>query len=346
VGRKLPLSARLARILAAVVDEHVETARPVSSTAVLGRLKIDASSATIRNEMARLESLGYLSQPHTSAGRIPTDLGYRAYVDQLTRSEEFPEGSVQGIERVAHALVGGPEELLRRACRLLSRTVRCPAIALAPRDETPSLSHVQASQVAPNTILLVYVTSDGTVHHRVMPTRETVSPAQLSRLSEVLNRMLKGVKVSALSRLEMDEIRRNMAGMVVPHEAFRLILETARVEEADQVYVDGAIYMLEAPEFAAAEQLRPVMGALERDDLLRQALEAVEPAEAVWVRIGHEQPLAQLRCCSVVATHYCTEQGLIGTLAILGPTRLNYVEALPAVRLMASQLAADLSRRS
>ena len=143
----------------------------------------------------------------------------------------------------------------------------------------------------------------------------------------------------------MDEIRRNMAGMAVPHEALRLILETARVEEAEQVYVDGAIYMLEAPEFAAAEQLRPVMGALEQEDMLREALRAAEPEGPVWVCIGREQPLAQLQACSVVATHYHTEQGLTGTLGILGPTRLNYVQVLPAVRAMASQLAAELSRQ-
>ena len=347
----MALTERQRKILNAVTERYIGTGSPVSSKEMVGLAGVLVSSSTVRNEFVLLEEKGYLTHPHTSAGRVPTDLGYRAYLNRLIRSGELNQSPHPRVGSIPPEIAADPEAVLRHASHLLAEAMHCPAVVVAPTSETPSLQHVQASRVGPRTVLLAYVTSDGAVHHRLLPIKEAVSPEQLTRLSEGLNRLLRGVKVSSLSRFEMDEIRRRTPGGAVPREVLRLILEAARAEEDQQVYVEGAIYMLEAPEFAAVDRLRPVMGALEQHNMLIQALQAHEPPEPVWdrpqpvwVRIGREQLLAQLHDCTIVATTYRTAQGLTGTLGIIGPTRLNYVAALPAVRVIAAELAAALSR--
>ncbi len=344
VGGAARLSRRLREVLAAIVEEHIQTARPVGSRTIVEGYGIAASSATVRNDMARLEELGLVMKPHPSAGRIPTDRGYRVYVDNLMKQRGPTQQLAEVIRHMHQRRPSEVEEVLRLTSQLLCRCTRYPAVVVAPKASEPVLEHIQTSWVAGGSVLLLYVTSDGHVEHRLLRTQDSVSPAQLTAVTNILNEMLTGHSVSSLSRLEIEEIRRRMSGIAVPDEVLRLIRHTAVQERRQQVYIEGAIYILEEPEFADVAQLRAVMRAVEEADTMRELFEPAAPEERVWVTIGSEHRCQAFQHCSLVASTYRYSDGSVGTVGVFGPTRLNYSRAVPAVELVGRELGALLSR--
>jgi heat-inducible transcriptional repressor len=337
------IDARKRRILAAIVDEYVQTAQPVGSQAVVDRHHVRASTATVRNEMVKLEEAGLVLQPHISAGRIPSDLGYRFYVDHLTRQRSLSPAERRWVRGCYQQVIGEAEGVLKETSRLLSRLTKHPAVVFAPAAAEPRFRHISASPVNSHHVLVVYVTDSGSVEHRLVRAPCKVTSRQLSALSRILNGRLRGARISALSRLEMGDLCRDLGALKVPPEVIEVVRGSIAVEETQQVYVDGMLYILQEPEFAAPATAAEVVAAVESREMLCQAFVPAHAETDIAVRIGAENPVPPMQRCSFVFAQYCAGPGAQGAIGVLGPKRMDYGEALAAVAHVAAQLTKVLA---
>jgi len=335
------LTERRATILELVVREYVQTAEPVSSKALVSRRGLDVSSATVRNEMARLEDEGYITHPHTSAGRIPSDLGYRTYVQSLMAEEPVGVEEQRTITHQLHQVSGGLEEWLSLTATILAGAVGNVAVVTPPRAASATrLRHLQLVELGPETTLLVAVMEDGRIRQRLVTLRTPATQAQLleraARLSARLGTLdAAGVRAAASDLADVDDaaITRATADLVDEHRG------------AEETYLDGLSRALRQPEFADPDRMLDAVARLQAyrlRSLLEGAADAL-PGETRVV-IGHEMAADEMQDWSVVIARY-GDTDAAGTVAVVGPTRMAYERTIPRVRYIASlmgQLLRDM----
>ncbi len=342
-SRRDQLTPRQACILGAIVEEYVHTAAPVGSKAVRERHGVGASTATIRNEMSILERDGYIHQPHTSAGRVPGDKGYRTYVDEImpARGPRVEELSwVRSEYRRSQRL---PEQLYRTTSRVLSQLTSAPAMVMAPPDEHITLTDLRLTPVSSSIIRLTYSTQPGGTIECLVSSSEPLSDGQVAALAQTLVKRYCGREVGAFSLCSADTLQDDLA----PHPVPTSLLETIKVaverDRVQHVYVDGTSYALKVPEHRQLEQLEPVMEALDEEMIVRRLLRPAARRGRLTVIIGEEHEVRGLSHCSVIARHYRGESDGVGALGVLGPTRMDYQAVIAAVNCVADQIAQILS---
>jgi len=325
------LDDRKSAILRAVVQTYIETAQPVGSGHVVGATAIGVSPATVRSEMTILERDGYLTQPHTSAGRIPTEKGYRFFVDELGPGELGPSQSrhVRGFFAHAH---GELEEMLRSTSRMLSKLTSTTAVVVGEVADTKSVRSVQLVGLAPTLYLIVVVLSSGSVIKRTVERSEPVSDADLTEVGNRLTEALRGSSLGAAKDLTPT----GDAGIdALALEAVAAV-RAAATESGHSVHIEGASNIAGA--FDASSTLREVLGLLEQQvavvTLLRDVLD-----RGLTVAIGSETGVAPLAECSLVVAPYMVGGERAGTIGVLGPTRMNYQETLAAVAVVSNRLS-------
>jgi heat-inducible transcriptional repressor len=330
------LDERKAAILRAVVEEYIETAQPVGSGHVAAAPGVDVSSATIRNEMAQLETEGYLSQPHTSAGRIPTEKGYRFFVDHLRRPMRLQGQSALQVRAFFDRAHGEVEDMLAATGRLLSNLTDLASVVVAPTSSEATLRSLQLVGLTPSTALAVLVFSDGTVEKHAVELSRDVGEERLAAATAHLMAHLTGATRSALPAVPAtgDERTDSLVGRVVS-----AISEPER-SDADQVFVGGTAQVARA--FDAIETVRAVLGILEQQyvvvTLLRDVLD-----RGLHVAIGSETGVEPLAQCALVVAPYEIDGERLGTIGVLGPTRMNYPQALAAVAVVSDRLSDRLA---
>jgi heat-inducible transcriptional repressor len=334
------LDSRKAAILRAVVEEYIETAQPVGSATVARVPELAVSSATVRNEMGVLEREGYLIQPYTSAGRIPTEKGYRFFVDSLSQPGSLgPTQSLLVRDFFAQAH-GELEQMLHDTSRLLSNVTECAAVVVGPSHEVATILSVQLVLRAPGNVLLVVVLSNAAVEKRSFEVSEDVTDAQLAAATAHLSRMLVGtafgagavVPVPATGDPGVDSLTRMaLSGLHGGHG-----LE----HDLDSVFVGGAARMAAA--FDAIGTIRQVLTILEQQYVLVSLLQDVLN-RGLSVAIGTEHGFLPLADCSVVVAPYQVEGEPVGTVGVLGPTRMHYEQALAAVAVVSQRLGKALT---
>lgn len=326
-------------MLRAVVEEHIRSAEPVGSEHAALLEELRCSSATIRGVMAALEDEGLLTHPHTSAGRIPTDLGYRVYVDMLLDAEPLPVGERQAIRRRLESSGGDVADLAEQAARTLSSLTRYASVvaALGIHHQTFRSLHLLAQ--GPGRAVAVITTSGGVLQGRLIDLPISVSDADLDQISRVITRTLRGVPIADLTQ---ERLEKAIGDATRHHQLVEAIRAWLRRDLARgsrlQYRVEGRRHLLQEPEFQRPEAATPVLSALEEDSMLAMAL-AAAPSEGVWISIGSENRLAELRACSVVSATYSAGGGAV---AIVGPTRMRYRRAVAAVRYVADRLSESL----
>lgn len=325
-------------MLAALIEEYVARALPVGSRTLTERYHLGVSPATVRNELSVLEDGGYITQPHTSAGRIPTDFGYRAFVDDLLRTglarDEARYAAVMDeLRRSASEL----DSLLEQTSSALTRLTDCLSIVLAPSVLGMRIKQLSLIALAPHRALVVLVTEDGQVFNRQMDFSEAVDSDDLARVQVFLNEVLCG---KSLQEVEAGL----MAGMAhafrdpLVRMAFDEVLSCLRESELSRAHRLGVSSLLTKPEFSHSQALLPVMQVLEDDTVLLQILDdAAESGEVPSVRIGSENAAAELAGVSVVASRYGRGDAA-GVVAVIGPTRMDYSRVIQAVRIASAAL--------
>ena len=341
----MSLDGRKARILHAVVNDYVETADPIGSEWLATRYDFGCKSATLRNEMSEMSDLGYLLQPHTSAGRIPSDMGYRFYVDRLMNppaldSVPAPE-TMTAIERRASEV----DEIVQHTCRLLSGMAQYPSVATPPSQRATTLHRVYLSSPAPGHLLIVLLLSTGHVEHRMNELDEQTRETAVERVQNYLNEVLRGRTLEDLWGAFRPSVPREIA----PHQALvsavlEVITEAAGDLADDRVFLEGTAHILRQREFQDVCRLEQLLSTLQQHALLCQVLSLALLDQHATVVIGSEGQVEEMRDCSVVTSHYWIGEQPVGYLGVVGPTRMNYNRAIGAVGLMARNLSTLLTR--
>ncbi len=337
----LDLDTRKQEILKAVIHAYIHDAEPVGSERIAHRLRLHVSPATIRNEMAALEELGFLSHPHTSAGRVPTDHGYRFYVDTLVQQEP----SAQERTRLRRFLAGGdePGHIAEEVARALAVVTEYASVVTAPAPERQLFQHLRFIPLTSTKVIAVIVTDAGMVQGRAFDVQDPLEPGALDRLSRMVSQRLQGY---ALAEITEDLLAEMVDQAAWQHrilvEMLRWLRHRAPVPADRRVYIDGTANILKQPEFHDARTAQPVLSALEREEVLSDLLE-VALGRQVWVTIGSEHRHEDLRGTTVVAAPYQMGGRPAGALGIVGPTRMKYGKVISLVRYLAGSLSEILT---
>lgn len=326
------LDDRKMAILRAVVETYIETAEPVGSTAVSTVADLEVSSATIRNELKTLDQQGYLTQPHTSAGRVPTDRAYRAFVDSI----DEPNLKRSESERVADFFENAHveiEEMLGRTSKLLSEMTGVTSVVVAPDRDQATVKSVQLVQLAPSVVLAVMVLSDGTVEKCTIETVEEADEVAIAIATGHLSAAMVGRSIGH-DAVPQASGNANADRLV---ESARAVLTTQ--ETAGDVFVGGRSSV---PTFGAAETMQEVLSILETQLVVVSLLRDVV-GRGMSVAIGEETGVDPLADCSLVVAPYSAEGNQTGTIGLLGPTRMNYPHAMAAVAVVSKSLGKRLS---
>lgn len=321
------LSDRRQQVLRALVEEYIAHALPVGSRKLVERYNLGISSATVRNELSCLEELGYLAQPHTSAGRVPTDFGYRAFVDDFLSRDGFVADRRFADELRASAT--DLDALLERTTAALARFTDCMALVVPPRFLEVDIRQINLILLGPGRLLAVVVTQDGQVFDRQMDIDADIDSERVRTTQDLLNRVFAGSSLPSNG----EELPFDVEG--VHDELFRLviseILVCLREANAIKAHSLGMSHLLSKPEFSDASCLGPVLDELEGDTMLLHVFEDTAASDGPVVRIGHENRTPALERVSLIANRF-GEADHSGLIVIVGPTRMNYASALKAMR--------------
>jgi len=339
------LSERKERILKDIVEDYIRDAPPVAAEALVREHGLQVSSATVRNEMVELEAEGYIRQPHTSAGRIPTERGYRYFVQRLMKEQHLPRAEQLTIRHQFHQVALFREQWLQLSAAVLARAVRAAAIVSAPQVVECRVKHVEALHMQDRLGLLVLVLQDGTVKQQLVTVPEETTQEQLSAASNHLNARYAGKSRREILAAHVPEPGSTAESFV--RAALLDLMVQIDVRDMVNVYHDGVVELLDQPEFAQRERARAIVEVLERPHALRELLPEVPEAEGVQILIGTENRWDWMRECAVVLTRYGEVGALTGVVGVVGPLRLPYYVAVPAVRYVShimTELLTDVSR--
>jgi len=337
------LTPRQQNILSLVIQQYVNSATPVSSKSLLEVGGLAVSSATVRNEMAALEELGYLTHPHTSAGRVPTDKGYRYFVERLLGDVEVPSHERNTIRHQFHQAKLEMAQWMQLAAAVLARTVRSAALVTSPRVEQPRLRHMELISTQSQLVLMIVVFQGGTVRQQMLTSREPMDQAALSQIANKLNAIFAGQDVSGV-RARANERLVNLSDFEL--DVIRLLQDTMGSDERtplNEIYRDGLTEVLQEREFENQTEANALVRALEQPDFLQDVMQS--RVGTVQVVIGGEGRWRELSSCSMVLARYGHEGFATGTVGVLGPTRMQYGRAISTVRYVAdlmSDLVTDL----
>ncbi|MBV8305177.1 MAG: heat-inducible transcription repressor HrcA [Acidimicrobiia bacterium] len=337
------LDDRKAAVLRAVVREYIETAQPVGSAHVAHSTGLGVSPATVRNEMAALEREGYLTQPHTSAGRIPTDQGYRFFVDQLSGPRALPAAQRQQVREFFAKAHGELEQMLHDTSSLLSGLTSYAALILAPPSESATVRSVQVVGLTERMAMVVVVLSNGAIEKAMLELDADLGDEHLAAASSHLTAHLEGTPLVGAAAIPATGDRRLDGLVTAVLHALGSAAERAE-RDHDHVYVGGASRMASA--FDAVDTVRQVLAILEQQyvvvSLLREVIDN-DGEQGISVSIGTELGLQPLAECSIVVAPYQIEGESLGTVGVLGPTRMNYPQAMAAVAVVSERLGRSLS---
>lgn len=347
MDQPLPLDIRKQQILKAVVADYTETGVPVGSQAIAAKLLASWSSATIRNELATLVEVGYLIQPHTSAGRIPSDRGYRYYVDFLMEEEAVSPSVRRQVDPYLNRPTTNVEDLLEVAAQVLALVTDAVSIVTGPRSLSPRVKHLDVVSLDPRHALLIVLLDGNVLRQQVVELSTTADQGGLSDLAARLNAELHGLdaaEVEALAGGDGDSAvdRHPLRAEVVGHLA-GLMHSIAARQDAVVVH-DGVRNLLRQPEFGDVERLQQVLDIVEEERALSQLLTAIDVADGVQIVIGTENDLQELRSCSLVLTTYRAGEARRGTIGVLGPTRMRYPQVAPRLRYVSQRVGQVIDR--
>jgi len=332
------LTDRQKLILTLVIHEYVRTVQPIGSQYLVDHYTLDMSSATIRNEMAALTDAGYLRQPHTSAGRIPTEEGYRYFVSHLVQQTDLPATTQRTISHQFFQMRNDVEQWMRLAASVLAHQSRSASLVTSPHPEQVRIKHIELISTRGRQVLLVMVLIGGEIHQQMLTLPEPVSQQVLSQVASHLTQLCQGCDVEALRGLasRLDALEKDVIDLTIRE------ISHSEALIAGDIYMDGLTNVLAEPEFSGSEEARRGLRLLEERSLLEDLLSRTVLSNTmggVQVLIGGEGTWEDLRQCSIILARYGAPGLATGTLGVLGPIRMPYGRAISTVRFVAGLLS-------
>ncbi len=339
------LSERSQNILEAIVEDYIVSAEPVGSRAITRRHSFNLSPASVRNVMADLEEMGFLCSPHTSAGRIPTEKGFQYYIDSLLQIRDLSPREKQELQKNYRFNGMKMEEIMPEVGRVLSGLSKYAGLVMAPKFTSTVFRQMEFLRLSRGQLLVIYVSESGLVQNKVIEVAEDLSQQQLEQISNFLNQELNGLTISQVrSKLEEDLREERVRFDEMRKNALSLSRVALQDEVVNQIYVSGASLMLEQPEFATPQSMKRLIQTLESKQLLIDLLDRSQQAQGVQIFIGSESRHAELEGCSLVTSSYSNPKGVVGTLGVIGPMRMDYSKVIPIVDFTAQLLSRVLDR--
>jgi heat-inducible transcriptional repressor len=329
-----PLDLRSQAILRAVIEEYVTTAAPVGSQALVERYRLGVSSATVRNVLAELEAAGLLSHPHTSAGRVPTDNGYRFYVESITDQVPLPQVEQLMIRHQFGQVEFASEHWFRLAASTLAGVTRSAGIATAAKPQAAHIRRIDLVSINERLASLILVLREGSIKQALVSLDDPVDQAGLNAVAGQLNARLAGLTAAAAEARLAGIARSDVRDELVDRIGERIV-RTLREYDAtviEEVFSDGLLNVMSAPEFAQSDKLRRVFSALENRTYLGQLVGSVAGTGRVHVFIGAENASEEMHDVSLVLAPYGRPNRAVGVVGVLGPTRMSYPQAIGTVR--------------
>ncbi len=335
------LDERKIRILQAIVDDYILTAMPVGSRTLSRKYMKELSSATIRNEMSDLEELGYLAQPHTSAGRIPSYLAYRLYVDRMMQVGHLRKDEVQQIRNTYDARIHQMQETLSAAARAIADSTNYTSVIVPPESSGFRLRHVEMVPVSESSALLIIVTDLGVVKDAVVRIPDGMPAEQLHMLSQLITEHLQGCRLEDIATLLPDMARELHMHQELFGQVCEVVQRQLHREDGASLLVGGATNMLAHPEYADLDRARALLSTLESKDRLYQLLQRSRGLQ-MTISIGPEMDIPEMRDCSLVTMSYTLGGQDLGMMGVIGPVRMNYPRVVAVLDTIRTTLAQAL----
>jgi heat-inducible transcriptional repressor len=337
------VSERAQHFLKALIERYIRDGQPVGSRTLSKDMGMELSPATVRNIMADLEDMGLVSSPHTSAGRVPTVLGYRLFIDSLITVKQLAKWEVDEMRRQLDS-VGDASALVESTSQLLSGVTHLAGVVMMPRHERNAFKQIEFLPLSANRVLAILVTSEGEVHNRIINTDRRYSPAQLEQAANYLNGMFTGHDIQDVRKCLLAELKSTHEHMDrVMMRALAMAQQVVEAAEgADDCFIAGQTNLMEFTELASMERLKQLFDAFTEKNQILHLLDRCIEAEGVQIFVGEESGYQLLDDCSLVTAPYCIEDQVVGVLGVIGPTRMDYQRVIPIVDVTARLLSAAL----
>ena len=339
------VDSRAQYLLKSLIERYIIDGQPVGSRVLSRQSGLELSPATIRNVMADLEEMGFITSPHTSAGRVPTAKGYRFFVDSLLVVKPLDQGEISELQDQLQA--DRPQALVSAAAQLLSSLTQFAGVVATPRRRDPSFRHIEFLRLSERRVLLIIVTPDGDVQNRILHTDRQYTPSQLIEASNFFNDHYAGQPFAAIRGLLADELKQLREDVVGLMTAAVDAGDAALADSRDDLVVSGEKNLLSASDLSSnMDRLRRLFEVFEQKTSLLHLLDLSQRAHGVHLFIGGESGLAPLDECSVITAPYEIDGQVIGTLGVIGPTRMAYERVIPIVDVTARLLSNALTQQS
>lgn len=339
------LNERKRAILKSIIDDYVQSAQPVGSRTIARRHELGLGSATIRNEMADLEELGYITQPHTSAGRIPSDKGYRFYVENLMQIHSLAQEEIAKIKRAMDDRIEELDQLVRRASMIISNITGYTSVVMTPQLTRAVIKSVQLVVVDDKRILVVVVAGGGIVQNKLVKHDSVINEVCLAKLNQALNLLMVGKTIDQMTMPMMIEIQREIqVPMEVLSPVFEAVEECVRKIESTDVYLEGITNILNHPEFNDLLKAREILELLKEEDVITTLVRSAVQKQKFDFRIGSENQINQMKDLSVITTVYGKEGKNLGAIGVIGPTRMAYGKVVSAIQYISELLNREIAR--
>ena len=326
------LTERDRRILQAIIMDYIQSAQPVGSRIVSKKYRMGLSPATIRNVMADLEEMGFLVQPHTSAGRVPTDRAFRFYVDTILNLRRLPPVERDQIDESLKEESLDIPEIMKRATHLLSLLSRQTGVVLAPRFGSKIFKHLEFIKLREKRILVIIVSKTGEVQNKVIEADEELYQEELDKYSKYLSEIMGGLSLAEAKHKILEELKKEKVLFdKLMYGALQLSQKALEDEGEGNLYIEGTTNFIQSPEFADLEKMRVLLQAFEEKTKIVKLLDKALSVQGIQIFIGAENELHEMMNCSVVAAPYSKENYTLGTLGVIGPTRMDYSSIIPIV---------------
>jgi heat-inducible transcriptional repressor len=337
------LSERQRMILSAIIDDYIRSAEPIGSRSISKRGNVSFSPATIRNEMSDLEEMGFLEQPHTSAGRIPSHKGYRYYVDHLIQQASLGEDDVMKIKLFFAQRIQEMEDVIQHTATMLSQLTNYTSVVLGPEVFTATLKHLQIVPISESTAVAIIVTNTGHVENKTMAIPPNMSMSEIEKVVNILNAKLKNIPLIQFKSRLYSEVATELSKYASGYEDLLTAVEgVMQLDEKSRVYISGTTNILTQPEFQDVEKVKNILDMLNQAPTLVKLLSA--SPEGVTIRIGSENTVEAVSDCSVITATYAIGGQPLGTIGIIGPTRMEYGKVIRLLDVLSRNVEFALER--
>lgn len=340
------LDDRKRRILRVIIDDYIDTAEPIGSRTIARKHELGLSSATIRNEMADLEDMGYLEQPHTSAGRVPSDKGYRLYVDKLLEVRQLNVEDIEIIKKALDVKINELSQLIRQASAIMSRITKYTSLVMAPQMKKSTLKAIQVVPIEPGKALIVVVTNAGIAKNIIIKISDNITPDFIIRVSNIINEKLSGLTVEEINLPVIRDIEKEIGlskEIILP--ILNGVADCIKEIENSEVYLDGTTNIFNYPEFRDVIKAKGFLDILDEKDIVYALLKNStknNEGRGISVNIGAENLIPEIKDCTLVTTTYSVGNIVIGSIGVIGPTRMEYGRVISSMNYIKQKINEEI----